>query len=351
MVSCGPGLWTPQDDHGPGWHCPKVGLVWQPAWTLEAQCPKTWLNTCCCNWRLQSACCTMRPNSCTWTSSRLTFCGAVSCESCGCVTSACQSLHLAFQVHSPRSTVHPNLRHRRENGQQLQAQYPQPSHASQNMWRPFTDHPSCGIWCLDQWLCRQHWPGQWICGVLAAWSLKLLLASHSLSLWTDGSRLPNSALLNGAKIGQSWLLPPPALPVLGDLGAAGVFVCGLVACGALWCWTLAALSQSPGSGWKMVLPTSTVLTERRLTFQQPEFRKTWKLAGVCCIIVLSCHCTGPDLLRFKVYGLQVHDPLSIFLYLFCKTWRYYIRLMHALDKKTLLMLWPMVATATVISCT
>ena len=105
---------TPQDDHGPGWHCPKVGLVWQPAWTLEAQCPKTWLNTCCCNWRLQSACCTMRPNSCTWTSSRLTFCGAVSCESCGCVTSACQSLHLAFQVHSPRSMVHPNLQHRRE---------------------------------------------------------------------------------------------------------------------------------------------------------------------------------------------------------------------------------------------
>ena len=304
---------TPQDDHGPGWHCPTLGLVWQPAWTLEAQCPKTWLNTCCCNWRLQSACCTMRPNSCTWTSSRLTFCGAVSCESCGCVTSACQSLHLAFQVHSPRSTVHPNLRHRRENGQQL-------SHASQNMWRPFTDHPSCGIWCLDQWLCRRHWPGQWICGVLAAWSLRLLLASHSWSLWTDGSRLPNSALLNGARIGQGWLLPPAALLVLGDPGAAGMLVCGLVACGPV------ALSQSPGSGWKMVLPTSTALTERRtsLTFQQPAFRKTWKLAGVCLIIVLSCHCTGP---------WSAGPRSTVHLDLFCKT--LYIRLMHVLDKKNI----------------
>ena len=39
----------------------------------------------------------------------------------------------APRLPGPQSTVHPNLWHRRENGQQLQAQYPQPSHASQNM--------------------------------------------------------------------------------------------------------------------------------------------------------------------------------------------------------------------------
>ena len=41
----------------------------------------------------------------------------------------------APRLPGPQSTAHgpSNLRHRRENGQQLQAQYPQPSHASQNM--------------------------------------------------------------------------------------------------------------------------------------------------------------------------------------------------------------------------